>query len=358
MSIVNPSFETAGATPGSALGWTLTGTGTAEAVEVFGTPALPYEGFEWDTTDYIDEFVDAGTAGNLADAAFDTAESLGEPYEDFNELWGNTPYSYEFAGLDGSFTGGAIYDGFETGWNNDNYEFAFAADLADVQFESVTLGAEQTFTADPATDTIHCTGHGYSDSQLIMMRSIGGILPEPLDDGTILRLAYMTPDAFFLVYPGGATSIDLLDAGTGTLKVRARANHECFETKGWRANENYVFAFSSGLADAAFDGASPTNVEDFEEVPTEKTFTASVANNSFNCTGHGLTTGQPVRMRNIGGHLPGPYDADATYYAAPIGLDDFQLATFDGGAPITILSAGTGTQKMWVPDETLYWDPT
>ena len=86
----NIGFETAGATPGLASGWSCAIFATAEEYASYDvTVPEPVEDFEeeWATNNEDGTFVLTATAA----ASYDVAQP--EPYEDFEEDWSNTPFS-------------------------------------------------------------------------------------------------------------------------------------------------------------------------------------------------------------------------------------------------------------------------
>lgn len=98
--ITNPSFQTAGTMPGSALAWTLRSSCAREAVAGF-TPGDNAEDFElWAPW--------AGALGNAVVAPFlpnGTAEHF--------DVWPNPLFALE---LTGGLVGATAREGFETGW--------------------------------------------------------------------------------------------------------------------------------------------------------------------------------------------------------------------------------------------------
>ena len=89
MALLNPSFEDAGALPGEAAHWTLTGVTSREVIAAFGAArADAFESFErWCP------FLDVLAPSSTVLALFDGAR---EGFEDFEELWANSLYLREF----------------------------------------------------------------------------------------------------------------------------------------------------------------------------------------------------------------------------------------------------------------------
>ena len=184
MAFLNPSFETAGASPGAASGWTHLVSGFVELFAAFGADDLPWETFEeeWSSNEtYLYAFVGPGTDLDVAlfftvavtprtveafaegwdsneaylyglttaAAPFDTTP---ENFEDFEEEWSsNETYLYAFVGpgtdLDVALFGADTFDGFEaTGWDP-AYLYAFVGpgtDL-DVALFDVALTSTEDF---------------------------------------------------------------------------------------------------------------------------------------------------------------------------------------------------------------------
>lgn len=116
MSILNPSFEMAGAQPGLAEGWTLTTSVAGQRIAGFG-PAPPEAGEDFER--WFDLRLDF-PPGGLALAFFDP---LSEGHEDFDEAWGNDLYLTELPSgqvIAAPFGGRAVED-LEDGWSNAPY---------------------------------------------------------------------------------------------------------------------------------------------------------------------------------------------------------------------------------------------
>lgn len=91
-AFTNIGFETAGATPGLASGWSCAVFATAEEYASYDvTLPEPVEDFEeeWATNNEAGTFV----LGTTSAASYDVAQP--EAYEDFEEDWANTPYATE-----------------------------------------------------------------------------------------------------------------------------------------------------------------------------------------------------------------------------------------------------------------------
>ncbi|OGR04453.1 MAG: hypothetical protein A2284_09430 [Deltaproteobacteria bacterium RIFOXYA12_FULL_61_11] len=120
MTLLNPSFEDAGAAPGQAAHWTLITSVAAERLAGFGPdPHRAWEDFErWS------ELVLSLGQGDVALAFFDP---LAEGFEDFEDGWDNDLYLIELPSghvIAAPFGGGAVED-LEEGWDNVPYARAW-----------------------------------------------------------------------------------------------------------------------------------------------------------------------------------------------------------------------------------------
>ena len=83
---------------------------------------------------------------------------------------------------------------------------------------------------------------------------------------------------------------------------------------------------------------------------TGKTFTTTHASELVNCTGHGFSTGDRVRLTTSAADLPNGYAVDTTYYVIKVSADTLKLAASDAdataGTPVTISDDGTGTHTI------------
>jgi hypothetical protein len=131
MALLNPTLREAGATPGSAKGWTLTSFCSAQRIAAFNPPpGRAAEDFErWG------EFVTAFPDGAIVLAFFDVAP---EGYEDFEEGWTPSAFVSEFseALLDTCPFGGGAVEDMATGWLTS----PFVATWADVVAKTGLFG--------------------------------------------------------------------------------------------------------------------------------------------------------------------------------------------------------------------------
>ena len=121
MGLLNPGFETAGAQPWLANGWTLSAVTSLEEIAGFGVPEEAWEGFErWHT-------LRASLADVTAVLAFFGSALVG--HEQFEAGWANTVYLRELPPaqlVTGSFGGRPVED-CESDWSNAPYAREWAA---------------------------------------------------------------------------------------------------------------------------------------------------------------------------------------------------------------------------------------
>jgi hypothetical protein len=275
----NLGFETAGATPGTALHWSLDAIDTVvvEFVAAWGATPIDLEGFEqeWNNDGYKFAFVD----GDIVAPLFDTDVSEGEGKEDFEEGWsGNEHYlfaasSEEQASFDTGLTPEPVED-FEEGWSsNESYDFtlpsttaaSFDVAIASQAFEDfedgwrgtgagndylTTLSSstaasfdaggtpeafedfEETYqdlqvTVAPATDLFTAgSNHGLSAGNKVTFRLIGaGALPAGINAAFVYYViaSGLTTTQFKVSVASGGSAVDVTDAGVGTFYVRGDA---------------------------------------------------------------------------------------------------------------------------------------
>jgi microcystin-dependent protein len=87
---------------------------------------------------------------------------------------------------------------------------------------------------------------------------------------------------------------------------------------------------------------------------TAVTFTVDVATDKLLAAGHNLQNNTVVMLDNSGGALPAELGTNTKYYVVNADVNDFELATTQGGAAIDLTDAGTGTHSAYlefaVPD--------
>lgn len=141
-AFANIGFETAGATPGLASGWTCVVFATAEEYAAYDvTTPEPVEDFEeeWATNNEDGTFI----LGTTSAASYDVAQP--EPYEDFEEDWSNVPYSTSLPA-----TATASYDttpedreDFEEEWATNNEDGIFEYAGPEITVSSYDVGTPE-----------------------------------------------------------------------------------------------------------------------------------------------------------------------------------------------------------------------
>jgi hypothetical protein len=129
-TLTNLGFETAGATPGSASGWTYTTLSTARGIAGYLQDAtaneFPWEGFEgrWSSNeDYLFAFVPL----DLTSATYVTFMAAPKTVENFEEHWSsNHGYAYGLASAAAAYdTTPQNFEDFEEEWaSNESYLYA------------------------------------------------------------------------------------------------------------------------------------------------------------------------------------------------------------------------------------------
>jgi hypothetical protein len=74
-----------------------------------------------------------------------------------------------------------------------------------------------------------------------------------------------------------------------------------------------------------------------------KVFTADAATDTLGAASHGYPAGAKIALENEGGALPAPLAAATAYYVVNPTANAFQVALTEGGAPVNLTGAGTGT---------------
>lgn len=183
-----------------------------------------------------------------------------------------------------------------------------------------TTPTSKTFTADGTTDVITATAHGWSTQDIIRTSNSGGGLPGGLATSTDYywirtgantgKLATTRANAI------AGTAIDITSAGTGTHTAAG----------GMRV-------WAGGRGDTALSAV-----------------TADASTDTLTKAAHAAGTGDPFRIANSGGALPGGLAANTTYYAISTGTNTFKAATSPtnayAGTAIDLTSAGSGTQTV------------
>jgi phage tail P2-like protein len=91
-----------------------------------------------------------------------------------------------------------------------------------------------------------------------------------------------------------------------------------------------------------------TDVLVFTFAPTD----VNVATDTFTHTAHGLTNTSQIRFHNqvlsVGSKLPAPLVGGLGYWIVNATANTFQVALNEGGTPVAITDAGTGTNELWL----------
>lgn len=357
MSIANPSFETAGATPGQAASWTVSVVSSAESIAEFGTDALDgAERFEsgWDNDAYLFALED----GDIESAVFD--ELVGPSVvEDFGHGWdGNELFLWELASVQAATFDGPVGEAFE--------------DFEDDWFDGTAyIGLARPFIATALTNMIACVDHGFVNGSVVRASSTG-TLPAPLEAGVPYYVRDVVDDTFKLAEAPGGDAIDLTSTGVGThsigaefaaadleaavFDVGAPEAAEDFEEE-WLGNEAYQTTFDpADISGASFGDNTLTHLyESFEAYKPPQVFTANATTDTMTCAGHGLgTTDWKISFSAVGGRPPTPLQPGTSYFLKNVAPDTFQVAASDGGAAVDLTDAGLGTQYV-TPDPLKFW---
>lgn len=90
--------------------------------------------------------------------------------------------------------------------------------------------------------------------------------------------------------------------------------------------------------------------------PNEKVVTANAATDEFTATAHGFVVDQVVRFTTTG-TLPAGLSLNTDYYIVTVPTaDTFEVSATEGGAPVDITDAGTGTHTATHYITTIGWD--
>lgn len=249
-TFTNLSFETAGAAPGEASGWTATVVSSAEEHVDFsgggGAAPRPLESFElgWGA----DAFAYTLTTAEFAtyDSALVTPATT---VETFSRWSGSAPFLYDLASAEALlFTGGGELDSFDTGWGVTAFKTSFSpGDVSALPLESFELvgyktsfspgdtayasfdgdNAETiedfeetflafTFTVAPGPAAVFtATAHGRANGDVFYPSSTGSLPPE-LDANTRLYIRDRATNTFKVSLSPGGAALDITGAGSGT----------------------------------------------------------------------------------------------------------------------------------------------
>lgn len=224
-ALQNLSFEIAGATPGSALGWTRTSQSSVLDIGVIESFESGWLGNEWYSPTITSSSIgvadgfESGWSSNEAYSPVITGSAAavhdsGHGYEDFESGWSsNETYSPTIT----SSVAGAAED-FSTGWsNNQNYSPTIITKVtaAAEDFESVLL--DQSFEVLGApTDTMTAPGHVLVNGNVVYAQSTSSL---PTGLGKLVKyfvVGSVSGVSFGLSLTSGGSAITVTDAGVGT----------------------------------------------------------------------------------------------------------------------------------------------
>lgn len=237
---------------------------------------------------------------------------------------------------------------FEGGWDtNASYTFAYADPIDLGELEAAIYD-----TALPDLESIEDFEEGWSTNQnyLFELSSVGAAsydttIPEDFED---FEDEWSNNETYFFDWGD-------VEAGPGTEAASFDTTPQDFEDleEEWDSNEFYDFTMAATIT-AVYDGMSPENFEDFEEVIPEFIFTVTTATNQIMKVGHGLSNDQHVSFRNEGGRLPDGLSPRVLYFVISASADNFRISQTLGGSTVTINDDGIGTHFA-IPDQTLFW---
>lgn len=223
-ALSNLSFEIAGATPGSALGWTRTSQSSAQdlgARETFEAGWLSCENSSPTITSVSAVPIEAFALGWLANEAYspeiaaplEAEHASGAPFEAFNSNWLN---NQAYAATIQSSTAGSA-ESFATGWKsnqNNSPTIGTSFSPAPETFSSVLL--DQAFEVLGApTATMTAPGHVLTNGKVVYAQTTSS-LPVGLPKLQKLYIVNAVAGASFelSLTPGGA-AITVTDSGVG-----------------------------------------------------------------------------------------------------------------------------------------------
>lgn len=353
-AFTNLNFETAGAGPGEADGWTLEVVATAVSYADYGTDGAT-ETFEdgWSNTPQITTIPDA----DLEFAAYSSPPLIiGEPFESFER--GET-YLTEIG-------------------TKENASYGIGSTAQDVEtFNEQWAEVSQTFTADAGTDRLTTSAaHKLTSGRMVRFETTG-TLPGGLTstDPFYVRSIISATEITLSATPSGPL-LDITSAGTGvhtifagtqsaalttipgsqiewaTYDAGGSANdHESFEmADGWDAAYGTTIASSTFAQYYSVPGGGLQAFEDFESIMLRQQFTVTPATNTIHATAHGFSDGDVVRFASDG-RLPGGLIPLATFYVRASTASAFEVEIVQGsGTAVDITDTGIGVSRL-VADE-------
>jgi hypothetical protein len=173
------------------------------------------------------------------------------------------------------------------------------------------------FTANPGTDEMTTTGHGFAANDLVHITNAGGAPPGGLAINTVYYIkTVVNSNVYTLSATRGGALLDLTTAGTGTHTIHNKVNAPDQRGRFWTALDNLGGSSANRVTDAAADslgGSGGTEIIATSQMPAHthvqnvaassggspaypatSGFTATVTNaNATDSTGGGLAYHQP-----------------------------------------------------------------
>ncbi|MBW3538751.1 MAG: hypothetical protein KY476_00625 [Planctomycetes bacterium] len=197
---------------------------------------------------------------------------------------------------------------------------------------------KKEFAADPATDLFTSAGHGLADGAHVMVDTArspfttSDALPGGLFNTLVYYVRGATADTFQLAKAPGWPAIDVTSAGSG-VHWWARYPAPGQPVSVYFCERLRVTHAGGVIFQAVHRG------------PLSE-FTADATTNTLTSEAHGLAAGQRIALQKgpeLGAALPGGLAADTSYYVVNPTADTFQVARVEGGTPIDLTDAGSGT---------------
>lgn len=247
----------------------------------------------------------------------------------------------------------------------------------------ITLAAGKTFTANASTDTITCTGHGYSDGDYVFLTA-GTSLPAPLITNFLYMIFNVTANTFQLCLETNPwVAIDLTTAGSGTLTcykatwetdkaISLSLTDFLNSTAHGYANTNKIYLTAATALPSPFvstrvyyvvsaatnqfklsltSGGAAITIADLGtgaltcQKITEGTAINYTIPRSWRCASHGYSNNTAISLRSTT-NLPTGFYCDKIYYVREATTNEFQLESSIGGGRISLTDAGSGTLKI------------
>lgn len=249
-----------------------------------------------------DAWTASATASEIEIAGFAFADGVDRGWDPFEHAWGATPFLFQLDTVDVAefasslFVVALEYEPFDLGWG----VTAFVTEPVPAEAASYGTDPFEAFEADWANNAF--------------------------DD----------------------------ELGSSTAATYGGDPREAFEVS-W-ANDAYSPTLGATTA-ASYDGAAPESVEDFEETYAWKLFHATPSTDTLHVAAHGVSNGDPVRVRSTG-RLPQGMNPNATYWAANVTTDSLQLDALPPGVGpvlVSIEDTGFGAHSI-ARDPSRFWN--